>query len=54
MAIIKDIVRHKSTQYQKISVYLSLSVYISRDFSSLVAIIIIIIIIMTLQNVYKE
>ena len=34
----EDIVSHKNTQYQKVCVYLNLSVYISRDFSSLVAI----------------
>ena len=35
---LEDIVSHKNTQYQKVCVYLNLSVYISRDFSSLVAI----------------
>ena len=35
---LEDIVSHKNTQYQKVYVYLNLSVYISRDFSSLVAI----------------
>ena len=35
---LKDTVSHKNTQYQKVCVYLNLSVYISRDFSPLVAI----------------
>ena len=35
---LEDIVSHKNTQYQKVCLYLNLSVYISRDFSSLVAI----------------
>ena len=35
---LKDTVSHKNTQYQKVCVYLNLSVYISREFSSLVAI----------------
>ena len=33
---LEDIVSHKNSQYQKVCVYLNLSVYISRDFSSLV------------------
>ena len=35
---LEDIVNNKNTQYQKVCVYLNISVYISRDFSSLVAI----------------
>ena len=35
---LEDIVSHKNTEYQKVCVYLNLSVYISRDFSSLVTI----------------
>ena len=35
---LEDITSHKNTQYQKVCVYLNLSVYISRDFSSSVAI----------------
>ena len=36
---IEDIVSHTNTQYQKVCVYLNISVYISRDFrGSLVAI----------------
>ena len=35
---LEDIVSHKNTQYQNVCVYLNLFVYISRDFSSLVAI----------------
>ena len=35
---LEDIVGHKNTQYQRVIVYLNVSVYISRDLSSLVAI----------------
>ena len=35
---LKDIVSHKNSQYQNVCVYLNLSVYISKDFSSLVPI----------------
>ena len=31
---LEDIVSHKNTQYQKVCVYLNVSVYIRRDFSS--------------------
>ena len=35
---LEDIVNNKNTQYQKVCMYLNISVYISRYFSSLVAI----------------
>ena len=35
---VEDVVSHKNTQYQEVSMYLNLSLYISRDFSLLVAI----------------